>query len=76
MLHDVVPKFIKAHLVGNMNEFKPMMGEAVLNKLMADIRIVSMSFDCCCRCDVEGCCCCHTFAIVLYILDKCMCVAL
>lgn len=36
---DVVPRFIKAHLIGNMSEFKGMMGEAVWNKLMADIRI-------------------------------------
>lgn len=38
---DVVPAFIRAHLIGNMSEFKHMMGEALYNKLMADIRIVS-----------------------------------
>jgi len=34
----VVPKIIKAHLLGNTSTLKPWMGEAVYNKLAADIR--------------------------------------
>ena len=37
----VAPVVIKAHLAGDLKALKPWLGEAVFNKLAADIRIVS-----------------------------------
>ena len=38
---DIVPVVIKAHLEGELRKLKPYLGEAVYNKLAADIRTVS-----------------------------------
>lgn len=38
---NVAPRIIKAHLQGDLKTLKPWLGEAVYNKLAADIRIVS-----------------------------------
>lgn len=38
MKRNLAPEIIKAHLVGNTSALKPWLGEAVYNKLAADIR--------------------------------------
>jgi hypothetical protein len=40
---DIVPVVIKAHLEGELRKLKPFLGEAVYNKLAADIRTVSFT---------------------------------